>query len=211
MDAIARDMKLVRFAAALVVLACAPGRRDAAQGSPDSHAAAPLEAQPADAGEAASSCASRIITGAGIGALRVGATVDSVRASCAVIHDSVEIRAEGMPARIIDVALGADTIEAEVVDGRIWRITIDRPGLTTADSLRVGSPLSRLLEHHGAHGAVGEGKLFVLLPDRCGLSFRLAARPGDVARSSYDESGLRALPSTIVVDQLLITGCSTQD
>ena len=150
------------------------------------------------------------MTGAGIGALRIGATVDSVRAICPITHDSVEIRAEGLPARIIRVALGTDTIEAEVVDDRVWRITVDEPGLATADSLGVGTRLSRLLEKPGAHGAVGEGRVFVLLPDSCGLSFRLATRPGDVARFSYDDAGLRTLPPSSVVDQVLITGCSAQ-
>ena len=203
-------MKLLRFGAAFIALACAQGPRDSARAAPDSLVAGRRAPQPIGGRKVVEPCASRTITGAGIGALRIGATVDSVRVSCPVVHDSVEIRAEGMPARIIDVVLGADTIEAEIVGDRVWRIAVDRPGLTTADSLGVGTPLGKLLEHTGARGAVGEGKLFVLLPERCGLSFRLAARPGDAARFSYDKAGLRALPPTIFVDQLLITGCSSQ-
>lgn len=201
-------MKLLLTAAVVLCAACAPEPRDSAAATSDT-AATQHDSIVARTEVARMGCTVRTVTGAGIGALRIGATVDSVRTQCMVARDTVVMGVEGSPGRIVAVAFGVDTIQAEVVDGRVWRIDVGRAGFTTADSLGVGSTLGELLRYPGATAAAGEGKLFVLLRDHCGLSFRLATRPGDLARAGYDEAGLRALPSTTLVDRILIVGCRT--
>ena len=93
-----------------------------------------------------SPCGEGVITDEGIGELRIGATVESVRQKCDVVRDTTLIAAEGMPARKLAVVFSRDTVEAEIVDGRVWRIAVLAPRLRTADSLGVGTNLARLLQ-----------------------------------------------------------------
>jgi hypothetical protein len=153
-------------------------------------------------------CGPPVIDSAGVGALRIGVPLDSVRARCLVLRDTVELRAEGQPARIVSVPIGGDTVEAEIVDGRVWRVTVARPGLRTADSLGVGTPVTRLLAlFPRAIGAHGEGGIYAT-STRCGLSFRLTdLAPGARFRGGTT-AALRALPPGAAVTRVLVTGCS---
>ena len=108
----------------------------------------------------------------GVGALRIGKTVDSVRAACQVVRDTVGTN-EGQPERRIAVAIGVDTVTAVVVGDSIWRIHVRTPGIRTADSVGVGTTAARLRGEPGARVISGEGKNFIVVPSRCGFSFRI--------------------------------------
>jgi hypothetical protein len=151
-------------------------------------------------------CGSPVIDSAGVGRLRIGATVDSVQAHCTVLRDSTELRAEGLPARILVVPIGGDTVEAEVVDGRVWRIAVVRPTLRTRDSVGVGSPLAALLTIPELRGTAGEGALFAMSPARCGLSFQLSS--SDRRADGWTIDRLRRLPPSTIVQRVLVVGCA---
>lgn len=152
-------------------------------------------------------CTDSLITGDGIGGLRIGATVADIATSCRVLRDTVELAEEGFPSRILTVALGSDTLAAEVDSGRVWRIRVTRARFRTSDSLRVGTPLARLLKVPGVHGLVGENALYVVAPSRCGLSFRVTD-PADAApKQDWTLGDLRRLPSSTRVTEILIVGC----
>jgi hypothetical protein len=152
-------------------------------------------------------CGDRVVTAEGVGELRIGRSIDSVRALCRVLRDTTEIRQEGQPTRVATVLLGSDTIEAEIDSGKVWRIRLTQPGLATSDSLSVGMPLSELLQHGDAVGDHGEGKVYVILREKCGMSFGLDIEPGRVATSELDEKALAKLPSDVTIDTILIFGC----
>jgi hypothetical protein len=112
---------------------------------------------------------------------------------------------EGEPQPALRVALGGDTIVAEVVEGRVWRIRVTSPGPATSDSLRVGTPVRRLAELPGVILAAGEGRYYAISPAHCGLSFGVEglpfrARPWTVAE-------LAATPDSVRVGEILVTGC----
>ena len=156
---------------------------------------------------AAAGCTDSRYDGTGLGALRIGATVDSVQRVCAVVRDTTEIRAEGIPSRILSIAVGVDTVEAEIVSGRIWRIALHRARFRTADSLGVGVPIGRLLSLRGIHGMTGEGALYLASPTHCGLSFRITDPGLDSLPSDWTTAALKRLPATSVVTEVLIVGC----
>ena len=133
------------------------------------------------------SCAPAALDGRGIGALRIGLPMDSLRTLCRVVRDTTELRDEGMSAHVLDVAIGVDTVEAEIESDRVWRIAIRSAGLRTADALGVGTSRAKLLALPGAHEISGEGRTYVVSPARCGLSFRVTAS---------------------VVSEVLIIGCN---
>lgn len=168
-------------------------------------ALAACASDPAPASDAPADSTATRITGDGVGPLRIGARVSDVRARAAVVRDTTVPGAEGQPSRRIAVVLGPDTIEAEVVDDRVWRVPVTSPRLQTADGLGVGTPLARLLELPGARPAMGEG-LYVLVPSHCGLSFQLANPGGSLPPATTSEE-LRRLPAATVVSRILVTGC----
>lgn len=154
-----------------------------------------------------SSCGVEVLDEEGIGELRIGATVESVRQKCNVLRDTTAIGAEGMPARKLTVALSRDTVEAEIVDGRVWRIAVDSPRLRTADALGVGTSIGRLRQLKDPRGMMGEGQFFVASPQHCGMSFLLSNAGPRAQRGDLDRAGLFRLPETAVVSEVLIFGC----
>jgi hypothetical protein len=154
-----------------------------------------------------SACGAEVITDEGIGEIRIGATVESVRQKCNVVRDTTAPGAEAMPARKLTVALSRDTVEAEIVDGRVWRIAVHSPRLRTADSLGVGTTLARLLQLRNPRGMTGEGRFYVASPAHCGMSFRLANAGPGAQRGDLDGAGLARLPKSAVVIEVLVFGC----
>lgn len=154
-----------------------------------------------------STCGEEIITDEGIGQLRIGTTVESLRQKCNVVHDTTAPGAEGMPARKLAVALSRDTVEAEIVDGRVWRIAVHSPRLRTADSLGVGATRAKLLQLKDPRLMTGEGALFAASSEHCGMSFRLKRTGSDALGRSVERAGLARLPESTVVSEVLIFGC----
>jgi hypothetical protein len=71
----------------------------------------------------------------------------------------------------------------------------------------VGTPLGRLLGLAGPRGLTGEGRLVLLSPDHCGLSFGLSQTfqgtpPREIRRADFAR-----LPRTTTVKDVLIIGC----
>jgi hypothetical protein len=170
--------------------------------SPQPSAAAPSVSVPRQ-----SACGDEVITDEGIGEIRIGTTVAAVRQKCNVVRDTTAPGAEGMPSRKLKVALSRDTVEAEIVDGRVWRIAVNSPRLRTADSLGVGTTLARLLQLRNPRGMTGEGRFYVASPDHCGMSFRLANAGPGARRGDLNSAGLARLPKSAVVSEVLVFGC----
>lgn len=189
------------------LIGCDKAPAPASSSTPPSSAAAP-SASPGTTGASGrkSSCGSEVLGEEGIGELRIGATVEAVRQKCNVVRDTTAPGIEGMPARKLAVALSRDTVEAEIVDGRVWRIAVHSPRLRTADALGVGTSIGRLRELKEPRGMMGEGQFFVASPQHCGMSFRVA-NAGPRARGDMNRAGLFRLPETAAVAEVLIFGC----
>jgi hypothetical protein len=130
-----------------------------------------------------------------------------VQAKCAILRDTTGLFEEGMPSRKLAVAFPPDTVEAEIVDSRVWRLAVRTPRMRTADSLGVGTPISRLLRLRKPHGMTGEGAFYLASPDHCGMSFRLVNAGPGANRGDLDSAGLARLPASTVVAEVLIFGC----
>ncbi len=112
---------------------------------------------------------------------------------------------------MLDFKIGPTPVQAEVQDGRVWRVIIDGPQLKTTDKLGVGSPLSALLAAAPARASQGEGVVYATTQRHCGLSFQLDYRPrrGE-DRDAWTADALAALPKDVKVDRVLISGCSNR-
>jgi hypothetical protein len=124
------------------------------------------------------------------------------------VLDTTQIAAEGMPSRTLRIALTSDTVIAEIVAGKVWRISVASPHLRTRDSLAVGVPAARLLTLDDPRGMMGEGRFFIASPDHCGLSFELTDMVKRIPRGRIGRAELIAgLPKTATVRNILIIGC----
>jgi mono/diheme cytochrome c family protein len=142
-----------------------------------------------------------VLTDSGVGALRVGATVEEVRAACHVLRDTTFASGrEGMFERQLTVVLGSIATSATVSDGRVWRIEIASPRFRTRDSLGVGSTVAQL-RSGASRVAAGANGGYVVRSDHCGLAFQLG---GVLARA-----GMRVeqIADTARVDMVLVVGC----
>lgn len=144
--------------------------------------------------------AGTVLTGDGLGALRVGASVEDVVRTCRVVRDTTVPGAEGTAEREISVALGGDTVRAVVSGERVWRLHVRSPNFRTADSLGVGTAVSAL-RRPGARLLTGEGGVYATLPRHCGLSFRLDGVAPGRARS------LAQIDGSTRVAEVLAFGC----
>lgn len=140
-----------------------------------------------------------------VGRIRIGDPVDSL-SKCNIVRDTVVPDNEGGKTRKVFIALAADTIAAEIVDGRVWRIEVFSPGIRTVDSLGVGTRLPRLLQLSNPRGASGEGRMFVLSPDHCGQSFGIS-HFGPMPKGGWTRAALAQLPDTIRVIHVLVVAC----
>ena len=145
-----------------------------------------------------------ILTSEGMGAFKVGASVDELRTACLVLRDTtLEQGTEGQPERRVSVRLGPDTIEATIQRGRVWRIEVLTPRIRTDDSIGVGSTFAMLPKEGTEYLGYGEGGPFVRITRHCGLSLDLAGVPGFVRR-------MEEIPATARVERVLVIGCRGQ-
>jgi hypothetical protein len=144
------------------------------------------------------------LTGDGIGELRVGRTVASVREQCRVLEDKqLPHGNEGHPERRIKVVIAGSVFDATVVDDRVWRIEVLSAHARTRDSLGVGTT-ARELQRRGARPpSYGEGGVYTTIESMCGLSFRLGGLQHPVAI----KRGWQAIPPDARVDLVLMFGC----
>jgi hypothetical protein len=169
---------------------------------PTSHAA-----QRSDSVGTLHDCGEKIVRDEGVGRVRIGDSIDSVRAHCFVTRDTTALGAEGMPARKVVVRFADDSVVAEIVNDRVWRIELTSSAFATTDSLRVGTPISRMLRLRNPRGLAGEGQLFLVTSDHCGLSFRLSDPDGSAVRD-WSRPVLSKLPPGTRVSEILIVGCA---
>lgn len=152
-------------------------------------------------------CNEHIFTGNGIGLLRIGLPVDSVSRVCNVTRDTVVRGVEGMMSRVLSVAIGSDTVLAEIHQDSVWRILVRSQGLYTTDSLSVGSSIGMLTALPELNPMVGEGYLYVATPAHCGMSFRLSEPPSSLPSGEWTNADLRALSPIVHVTRILLFGC----
>ena len=151
------------------------------------------------------------LTGEGIGELQIGRPSAQLPARCVVLSDTVTPGAEALPERVMTVLLTpSDTVRATIESDSLWRLEIASAGIRTIDSLGVGSSLAVLLRSPNARarGLEGDGQLFVLIEQHCGLSFRIDLELGaDQHRAEWSSTDLSALNGGARVDQILVIGC----
>lgn len=149
--------------------------------------------------------------GPGFGVLHPGTPVGEVQRACTVARDTTVRDLEGMPQRQLHIALGPDTVVAEVVADSVWRLRLTSPRFVVQDSIRVGMPASVLTYLQGARALIGEGEIYLTIPEACGVSFRVTgADYAYVAGADTPERAAARVADSASVDLLLLVPCDRQ-
>ena len=154
------------------------------------------------------SCGDRTIADQGIGKLRIGTSVDSLGKQCPVLSDTIQPGPEGTTERRVTVAFAPDLVDAEIVDGRVWRIDVESPAFRTTDSLGVGSSVAEVLRRDDPEGGVGEGAFYLISRTHCGLSYQLSGGIPARANQRWDKAALSTLPASMEVNRVLVSACA---
>ena len=151
-----------------------------------------------------------IASGSGVGPVRIGMSAQSVPRAVRVISDRMEPDAEGGKQRVIRFSISGAKAEAEIQDGKVWRIQILTPGIAIDPGIEVGSPLKMLLGLPSLEGELAEGALFVWSKSLCGRSFRLSYEPNTDSDylGAWNETSLKSLPAGVKVQAILVVGCT---
>jgi len=145
----------------------------------------------------------------GLGLFKIGASASKVLNECPLARATIESDNEGNPQRtILFHWSGGGEIRALVDHGSIWRLLVTTPHRAAGSGLGVASTLGNLLAHGDATGLEGDGLLYVILANHCGISFRLdyALEPEDY-RGSWTFARLSRLPRETRVAEVLVYDC----
>ena len=191
----------LRFSCLLVGL---PGRKkirfaDSAAG----------EVARAPAGQACGVSATTVITGDGIGSLRIGRPVPDITDSCVVVSNSSVMAGDSGSVRLLRVDLLRDTAEAEVRADTIRRIDVADSAFHTSDHFSVDTRVATLLTLGDVEGRTSGGSLWVVSPSHCGLSFRLEGPAPTPPAAQSRKAALRRLAGEDRVDRISMFGCGT--
>ena len=123
---------------------------------------------------------------------------------CDGVADTVLLM-EGMEQTALRLREGGADLLAEVVEGRVWRISVLESGPLTADSLGVGTPFRHAAERLELDVHAGEGRYFAVPRDPCGLSFELEGVPFEGPPPSPDALSQRG--DDVRISRVLVVGC----
>lgn len=157
-------------------------------------------------------CSGRLtLTGDGVGAVRVGATVAAVRKACHIRSRKLRKGEAPPPEDSFALKVGSAVVQIEARGGRIWRVIVDDGDLRTLDQLGVGTPLSALMASAPTRAGQTEGVIYAATAAHCGMTFALTYRPqrGE-DRDNWSPEALRSLPPDTAVDRVLIAGCGAR-
>jgi hypothetical protein len=140
----------------------------------------------------------------GLGLLRIGVSLESIRAGCTILSETPSTAKTAGSAHI---DLGRDTAALDLAGGNIRKITLHHQAYRTADSLGVGTHITTLMRLRDAVGLVDHGKLYAVSPAYCGLRFMLENPAPKPPAAQSGKAALRRLSGEVRTLELEIVGC----
>jgi hypothetical protein len=150
---------------------------------------------------------------AGVGAIRIGATLDQLESQCELVRDTVVYPDDTHAEHVVGFKVDKDVIEA-IADtgGRVTEIRVASYRWKTVEGLGVDTELAKFLEIPGLVGIPGseqELAVFLQVPQYCGLDFRLpwygsSASPPDSVTVLF----LQTLPPKSTVTSVIVHACT---
>lgn len=149
-----------------------------------------------------------IVSGRGIGDLIIGEVPPSLSRERLLSRQWQEDE-NGERYERLKVSVGGSPVDAEVYDGRVWRISVLRPGLRTQDGSQVGDSVQKLLRaNRSLRCELGPGPSLALVPENfCGISYMTDADLlQNVMQNPNSKLSTRFAKATRI-RWILVTGC----
>jgi hypothetical protein len=201
----------LRLVLALTTLALCAGCTSRDTKPPAPPAASPATTTTATATSSAG-CTGRLVTNAGVGPIRIFASLDSIRQICPIVRDTTVQPQPGLAAEhLVSVLMGTDTAVVGVRRGRVVQIFLTGTRFATADSIGVGTTLARLLRFAQTKGYGVAGDLLIATPTKCGLTFGMTGRYPDLPDGLKDSTALSRVPVTATVNRVRVDGCDRDE
>ena len=148
-----------------------------------------------------------VLTDEGIGELRIGRPVSDIEQLCEVVTDAQQQGSEGTMERVLTVRIGGEIVPATIVSGNVWRVAVTTPGILTADSLGVDTPLQRIATMRGAQFFPGEDGVYAFVAAHCALSFRFSLPLRPPKGGQWTAAAIAREHGDAAVDRVLLTEC----
>ena len=149
-----------------------------------------------------------IVSGRGIGDLIIGQVPPTLTAERLLSRQWQEDE-NGELYELLIVSVRGIPVHVEVYGGRIWRISIMRPGLRTEDGSQAGDSVQKLLyANQSLRRELGPGPSLVLIPEKfCGISYMTDADlPESVMQNPNGKLSTRFAKGTRI-RWIFVTGC----
>jgi hypothetical protein len=146
-----------------------------------------------------------VVTGTGIGDLRIGRPWSEVGERCLVVDspENAELTGNGT----LTVDLFRDTATVQLANGRISYIELRHSDFRTSDSLGVRTALVDLLRVPDIRGETIGGRLYARSDSLCGLRFEVVSPAPSPPAAQSGLGALTRLPGETRVRRLAIVGC----
>ena len=158
-------------------------------------------------------CASQsvqpVISGNSVGDLVIGSVPPKIDAH-RLLSREWQKDEDGESYELVRVKVQGVVVDAEVYEGKVWRLSIDDPGLLTEDGVGVGSNAGNLLDKNKTiKPQIGPGPMLVLVPAKpCGLSYWTDAQLPDTGSLTFSRESAAPLLKNARVTRILFVGCS---
>lgn len=148
------------------------------------------------------------LAGNGIGPFVVGKP-PLKPAKSSLVFRKWESDENGVTYEFIRIKLNRTAVDAEVYDGRVWRISINERGISTVDGISVGNDAGQVLrENEFVNPEIGPGPTVVLISNNpCGLSYITDAKmPSDLETPLNRETAVPILKFA-KIRKIVASGC----
>ena len=118
----------------------------------------------------------------------------------------------GKPYEDLTINIGASEVNAELYDGKVWRIWIDSVGLHTHDGVSVGSnALSVLRRNPTISVEIGPGPSMVLIPKKpCGISYVVGIELPEDVPPVMTRRQAEVMLGESKIAKLIVVGCGEE-
>ncbi len=148
-----------------------------------------------------------VLTDQGLGELKIGKPAAGIKQLCAVVSDASQQGSEGQMERVLAVRIAGEIVPATIVNDKVWRVAVTTPGIRSADSLGVDTPLQRIASMRGAQFFPGEDGVYAFVADHCALSFRFSLPLRPPKGGQWTAAAIAKEHGDAVVDRVLLTEC----
>ena len=201
----------MRFFVALAAIVIAAGcrRTENADRRGDTTVAPPVSVDTISRSEALDCgiTGTAVISDEAVGELKVGRSVEDIRALCDILTDAQELGSEGMQERVVVVRIAGEPVRAVIRNNKVWRVEITSPRIKTVDSLGVDTPLHAIATKPGAEFHPGEDGVYGFVAVHCALSFRFSIPLRPPRGSGWTPEAIDKAHGDAAVDKVLLTQC----